>query len=74
MADEKVTDIQMYRTIKGLTTYVSLLHMLYDKDPTLNDRFDVSTIVPCSIDEWHNELMSWADEQKACEIVENDHV
>ncbi len=74
MAEEKVIDEKMYMAIENLCTSVTLLRMLYDKDPTLNDRFDISSIVPRSLDEWENELLSWVDEQKACEIVEKDHV
>ena len=65
MDEETITDKEMLKAIKSLHSSVEILHNLYDKDSSLNDRFDISVIIPMSLDEWEAELMCWiCDERK----------
>ncbi len=62
---EKVTDVEMIRAMRILMTSVDNLSSMYDKDPTLNDRFDIQHIVPMSLDEWYASLGDWVDQEIA---------
>ncbi len=59
----RVTDIEMIRAMRILSTAVDNLSSIYDKDPSLNHRFDIEKLVPMSLDEWYVSLGDWVDHQ-----------
>lgn len=76
-----ITNELFMQSIRDLREAVGNLTELYLKDETLNDRFNVSTIFPKSVDEWLNDLNSFihefdeADErQKELKRVRMAHV
>lgn len=67
-ADEKLIDPKKRRKEKLIELLTELqivvgdMSNLYDKNPKLNDEFDISRIVPMSLDEWAAEINEVIDE------------
>jgi len=57
----RVSDERFINGMRQLKTVVGQLYNLYDRDPSLNDRFDIQDLIVEDLGEWHSRFLAWME-------------